>query len=231
MLVDKGLYWTARTIISLYIQTMLKMNIENQTEIPDGPKIIAANHPSNTDAFYVAGMLPKRSYILITGKAFRIPVAGDCLRSLGHIPAQAGSGQEAVERSVELLRQGETVVIFPEGGKSPFKGFQKPKTGVARIALASGAPVIPMGIHIRTDPPLRYGIPRDCKEKHGGWYLRGPYNITIGKPLTFHGDPEDRTLVRNVANIVMHTIMELAYQSKQRMTPVSPAFFRTSTEF
>jgi 1-acyl-sn-glycerol-3-phosphate acyltransferase len=231
MLVDTALYWTARTIISSYTHTMLKVDIQRQAPLPDGPKIIAANHPSNTDAFYVAGLLPERSYILITGKAFRVPVAGDCLRSLGHIPAQAGSGQEAVERSVELLRQGETVVIFPEGGKSPFKGFQKPKTGVARIALASGAPVIPMGIHIRTDPPFRYGLPRECKEKHNGWYLRGPYNITVGSPLLFHGDPEDRPLVRNVANIIMHTIIELAHQSKQRMTPIPPLFFRPSTEF
>ena len=56
----------------------------------------------------------------------------------------------------------------------------------------------------------------DGKEEIGHWYIRGPYNVTVGKPLRFEGDVDDRELVCDVAHRIMLKIMRLAYESEQR---------------
>ena len=56
----------------------------------------------------------------------------------------------------------------------------------------------------------------DGKEEIGHWYIRGPYNVTVGKPLRFNGDVEDHELVRDVSQKIMLKIMRLAYESEQR---------------
>ena len=220
MSIEKVLYRIVKTIVSFYIRIMLGVHVEKITQIPKGARIFAVNHPSNSDAFFIAGLLPTRSYILITEEAFQTTVGGALLRKLGHIPVKEGTGQEVVDRAVNLLRRGETVVIFPEGEKSPMGGFLKAHTGVARLALASGAPVIPVGLHIKNEKHTRRGDAREIKEKHNGWYIRGPYFVTVGEPLHFHGNVEDRELVRNISNSVMHAIIELARTSKHRMDTV-----------
>lgn len=217
MIIEKVLYRIVKSIMWVYIRVMLGVNVVRKASVPRGARIFAINHPSNSDAFFVAGMLPTRSYILITEEAFRTRIAGALLRKLGHIPVKAGTGPEVVNRAVGLLRQGKTVVIFPEGERSPLGGFVRPHTGVARLALASGVPVIPVGLHIRNERLTGRGEARELKEKHNGWYIRGPYYVTVGEPMRFQGDAEDRKLVRDVSNKVMHTIIELAGESKERM--------------
>lgn len=224
VLFENVLFWFTRLLVSTYMRVMLKFNVEAGDPLPEGAKIIAANHPSNADAFYVAGMIPKRSYILITNEAFKVFGAGAWLRKLGHIPVIAGQGQQAVDRGVELLRRGETVVIFPEGGKSPFGGFMDPRTGAARLALTSGAPVIPLGIHIQYRSKTIGGVKQPSREKHGGWFLRGPYYLTYGKPVTYTGNVEDRRRVRKVSRGIMDSIIELAHTSKLRMGKSLPLF-------
>jgi hypothetical protein len=67
---------------------------------------------------------------------FQVPLLGAYLKRAGHIPVEAGKGQEAIDAAVALLKKGHTVVIFPEGVISPLEGgFHEARTGVARIAL------------------------------------------------------------------------------------------------
>lgn len=212
------LYLFALSILFIYTRVMFRMNVEKRAPVPAGARIFAANHPSTTDPFLVAGMVRRRSYILIIGHLFQVPVIGMILRKMGHIPVVTGSGQVAFDRALKLLQQGKTVIIFPEGALSPSEGgFQQARTGVARLALASGAPVIPVGIHL-ADKRFQH-IPFNWKGKRvlGKWYLRGPYFMTTGEPLTYHGDENDRMLVRNVANKIMRNIIDLAQQSRLRM--------------
>ncbi|HNZ12926.1 MAG TPA: lysophospholipid acyltransferase family protein [Anaerolineaceae bacterium] len=218
MLTDKLMYWFSKPLVIAYSDTMLRMNVKRHTDLPHGPKIIAANHPSTTDPFFVAGMLRHQSYILINELLFQVPILGEYLRRSGHIPVEAGNGPAAIDAAVQRLREGKTVIIFPEGDLSPSaQGFHPARTGVARIALLSGAPVIPVGIN------LNWGLNRTVKStvrgkvSYGRWYLRGPYQVTVGKPLQFNGDVEDRPHVRKVADRVMHEIIELAHESEMRM--------------
>ena len=216
-ILEKALYGVSKPVVQTYTSTMLKMDIHKKSAFPAGAKIIAPNHPSTTDPFYVASMLGSQSFIMINNVLFQVPVLGAYLHRSGHIPVVVGKGQEAIDAALEHLKAGHTVMIFPEGLISPLKGgFNKPRTGVARLALASGAPVFPVGIHLRKDRIRSMKSIVDGKEEIGYWYIRGPYNVTVGKPLRFNGDVENRELVHNVAHDIMLKIMRLAYESEQR---------------
>ncbi|HZU86367.1 MAG TPA: lysophospholipid acyltransferase family protein [Anaerolineaceae bacterium] len=215
----KLMYLASRPMVLAYADTMLQMDVRKHESLPKGAKIIAANHPSTTDPFFVAGMLRQQSFILINNLLFQVPVLGAYLRRSGHIPVEAGQGRVAVDAALEYLRQGKTIIIFPEGDLSPLEGgFLQSRTGVARLALLSGAPVIPVGIYLQRE---RCRIVRsDVRGQiaYARWYLRGPYNLTCGKPLRFSGNVEDREHVRWVADTVMHQIIEMAHESETRMT-------------
>lgn len=217
MFSEKMLYWVSRPIVRSYTGTMLNMNVKMQERFPGGAKIVAANHPTTTDPFFVASMVGNQSFILINDLLFQVPLLGEYLRRSGHIPVKAGSGQEAIDAALQHLQAGHTIIIFPEGALSPEEGgFQQPRTGVARLALMSGAPVIPVGIHLQRSRIRSIRSTVRGQVEIGRWYLRGPYNLTVGQPLRFTGDVEDRPHVRAVASTVMHHIIELARQSENR---------------
>jgi 1-acyl-sn-glycerol-3-phosphate acyltransferase len=216
-IVEKVLYGVSKPVIKTYTGTMLNMDVRKKCPFPAGAKIIAPNHPSTTDPFFIASMLGRQSFIMINDVLFHVPILGEYLRRSGHIPVIPGRGQEAIDTALEHLKAGHTIMIFPEGLISPLSGgFNKPRTGVARLALASGAPVFPVGIHLHKDRIRSLKSTVNGKEEIGHWYVRGPYTITVGKPMRFAGDVEDHDLVRGVAQKVMLKIMRLAYESEQR---------------
>lgn len=217
MITSKLLYLASRPVVGTYAGTMLKMDVRRHEVFPTGAKIIAANHPTTTDPFFVAAMVRQQAYILINELLFQVPILGEYLRRSGHIPVQAGNGPAALEAAVEHLRLGHTIIIFPEGDLSPEQGgFQKARTGVARLALMSGAPVVPVGIHLQRERIHTIKSTVRGRVEYGRWYLRGAYNVTCGKPLFFGGDVENRPYVRSVADNVMHHIIELAHESETR---------------
>lgn len=216
-LVQKALYGVSKPVVKTYTGTMLKMDVHHKCNFPEGAKIIAPNHPSTGDPFFVASMLGFQSFIMINDVLFHVPILGEYLRRSGHISVKPGHGQEAIDEALEHLKAGHTVMIFPEGLISPLTGgFHKARTGVARLALASGAPVFPVGIHLMKDRLHTLKSTVSGKEEISHWYLRGPYNVTVGKPMRFSGDVENRDLVKETADQVMLKIMRLAYESEQR---------------
>jgi 1-acyl-sn-glycerol-3-phosphate acyltransferase len=224
---DRLMYWFSRPLVIGYSGTMLDLDVFQHQPLPSGGKIIAANHPSTTDPFFVAGMLRQQSFILINNLLFQVPVLGEYLRRSGHIPVEAGQGQRAVDRALDLLRRGKTVIIFPEGDLSPEAGgFQSPRTGVARLALASGAPVIPVGIHLERSRIHAVQSTVRGQTEVGRWYLRGPYHMTVGRAVRYTGNIGDHPRVRSVASAVMHQIIEMARESEFRMNDRSSGFTR-----
>lgn len=230
MFSEKLMYYCSRPVVLSYAGTMLKTDVRKHAQFPVGAKIIAANHPTTTDPFFVAAMVRQQSFILIKDLLFQVPVLGEYLRRSGHIPVKVGSGPAAIETALEHLAAGHTIIIFPEGELSPEDGgFHQARTGVARLALASGAPVIPVGIHLNWNRIHTIRSTVRGQVEYGRWYLRGPYNLTFGKALHFHGDVEDREHVRTVADAVMHHIIELAHESKERMNRAPGALPGTIT--
>ena len=123
------------------------------------------------------------------------------------MPVEPDKGQEAFEKAKNLLEKGRSVLIFPEGDASPRQGgFRKPRTGVARLALLTGAPVVPVGIHLPRERLRTINMTIDGERRAGYWYLHGPYNMTVGQALRFEGDVQDRAHVVSVSEKIMQQI-------------------------
>jgi 1-acyl-sn-glycerol-3-phosphate acyltransferase len=200
---------------------MFDMDIVWEAPLPPGPKIIAPNHPSTTDPFLVTGLISEPTTILIDNRLFKVPVFGRYLHLAGHVPVDKDNGRKAFEAARRLLDEGRTIAIFPEGAVSPFGGgLHRPRTGAARLALLTGAPIIPIGIHLDRERIKLVESKYSGITVVGTWYLRGPYAMTIGSPLILDGNVEDREYVRAVSERLMRRIARLSRQSARRMAGV-----------
>ncbi len=211
-------YASARGLIRLYAWLTMKLDIQWEGILPPGPKLFVANHPSGTDPFLIHLASPHPVSVLITAKAFAVPLFGYYIRKARQIPVKPGQGGEVLEQARRMLEHGHSIAIFPEGDFSPQAGgFQKPRTGAARLALATGVPVIPVGIALQNG--WRYPIISKIAGKPaiGYWYLHGPYSMTVGKPMHFGGDVNDREQVGAVTGQIMSQIVTLAAESERRL--------------
>jgi 1-acyl-sn-glycerol-3-phosphate acyltransferase len=211
------IYWLSRPIIGLYGR-LLKLNVHRKAQLPKGPKIITANHPSTSDPFLISYVTREPSRMLVIGHAFDVPGFGAYLRAAGHIPVVEGEGYRAFEMARAHLQEGGTLVMFPEGHLSPKEGgFMPPHTGAARLALLTGAPIIPMGISL--SPRGLWYVESDIGSQWvtSRWALRGPYGVTVGHPLHFNGKVEDRVFVKRVSRWIMRHISDLAHESQERL--------------
>jgi 1-acyl-sn-glycerol-3-phosphate acyltransferase len=211
------LYTIGRIVITFYVRLMLKMDVHWHEKMPKGPVLYAANHPSTTDPIFIHTLTRKPMSIMIHNRVFTIPFLGAYMKKMGHVRVIPGKGEEVLEEARRTLKSGRSVVIFPEGLISPVDGFHEPRSGVARLALQSGVPVIPLGIYLREKNCKRVSATFEDGPDIVAWYLRGPYAITVGKSLRFSGNADDRPLVRNVAENIMQHIRTLVGESRQRM--------------
>jgi 1-acyl-sn-glycerol-3-phosphate acyltransferase len=216
-MLNNPLYALGRIILLLYATLMLKLTIHRQGILPAGPKIYVSNHPSATDPFMIHVITRERLNVLITAKAFNVPVFGWFLRTIREIPVPLEDGSSALEDACRYIRDGRSVAIFIEGHISPPDGsFLVPRTGAARLAVLTGAPVIPVGIFLRRELSICLKSKIAGAQAQAHWCLRGPYAMTVGQPMQFGGDIEDRQHVRNVSELIMHQIRLLAYESEHR---------------
>ena len=218
-MLSKLLYKAGRIVIGGYARLMLKMDVHWHESLPDGPVLYAANHPSTTDPIFIHLIAKKPMSVMINSKIFTIPVLGAYMRKMKQIEVIRSKGQsdQVLKQAVRALAAGRSVVIFPEGAISPPEGFAPVRSGVARLALQSGVPVVPIGIHLQGENCRHVPTTLEGEPDVITWYLRGPYAITIGKPLHFQGDENDRSLVKTIAENVMEQIRFLAGESKLRM--------------
>jgi 1-acyl-sn-glycerol-3-phosphate acyltransferase len=213
-------YRIGRTVPALYARLMLNVDLVNCEPLPEGPKILAANHPTTTDPFLMLTWFAEPISILVTGAAFQVPMFGSFLRRIGHIPVVAGQGHQAVAEGVARLAAGQTVGIFPEGTLSPESGLAPMRTGAARLALSSGAPVIPIGIALDRSRVRNLPAEIDGSTEVAKLAVGGPYAVTIGEPLSFCGDANDRFYVREVAAQIGEHIAALSRRSAGRLPDV-----------
>lgn len=162
-------------------------------------------------------ILPEHLNVLITAKAFSVPVFGWFLQAIREIPVPLAKGNAALEDACRNIRGGKSVAIFIEGKISPPDGgFLPPRTGAARLAVLTGVPVIPIGIFLRREFSVCIKSKISGAQVQAHWCLRGPYAMTIGQPKHFGGDAENRPHVRNVSKMIMHQIGLLAQESEHR---------------
>jgi 1-acyl-sn-glycerol-3-phosphate acyltransferase len=173
--VNKPLFWAARAVIGLGIQIYFSLERTGRKNIPKkGAVILAANHRSFLDPFVVGCCMRRPVYFVAKKELFEKRWQGWILNRLGAFPIRRGQAdEEAMVTARALLERGAAVVIFPEGTRIRKPGLARPKRGVGRLALETGAPVVPIAI-LGSDRARR------------GFRIRPVWvRVRCGRPLTF----------------------------------------------
>lgn len=120
--------------------------------VPEGPVLLCANHASAWDPIQVIMALPKTYPLRIMAKKqlFSIPIVGPFLRSIGVFPVDRGNSDiSAVKTAIKSLRDGFSLLLFPEGTRVQEKGQVATKSGAAVIAVRSGVPLLPVFVDMK----------------------------------------------------------------------------------
>lgn len=160
----------------------LKITVTGIENVPkEGGAIIAINHVGYLD-FALAGtaLLPSKRYVRFMAKReiFDNKFAGPLMRGMHHINVDRSSGSASFVTAMRALRAGEFIGIFPEGTISKSFEIKEMKTGVVRLAMGAGVPIIPL-IVWGSQRIWTKGMPRNLKRNHV------PITIAIGEPIYF----------------------------------------------
>jgi len=141
------LYWIARNIIRVLAVVVWRARAKGTGNVPrTGPVIIACNHLSYLDPPVMGSFVPRMVRYMAKRELFEIPVFGPAIRAVGAYPVdREGSATAAIKRSLEVLRAGGCIGIFPEGGRNT-EGSKEARAGVALLASLAKAPVVPAAI-------------------------------------------------------------------------------------
>ena len=144
---NAALYDFAKYSFWALFGSVWRMRVYGAENVPKtGPLIVAANHVSYFDPPVLGTASPRRIEYMAKQQLFSIPVLGPLISAVGAYPVdREGSASAAVKRSVEVLRRGGAIGIFPEGTRNA-SGTAQVRTGVALLASLGGAPVVPARI-------------------------------------------------------------------------------------
>jgi len=204
---DRNTTWTyARPLVTGVFHTMFRMRFVDIENVPlTGPAVISPNHISPLDPLIVGVGTAKhcsRMIRFLSGtEFFAQPWVGKGLRALDQIPLRRGENDlEALGNAIDAAKEGSLVGLFPEGKINNGPDLLRGRRGAARIAVASGAPLLPVGI---------WGT--QVRFPGGGWKMRRPIHPTV---VVVYGEPipvdQDATSAREILHITDDLMSELA---------------------
>lgn len=212
--------FTAHQISRSFLKSYLTLfnrtyDVKGHTCLPRGAKIIAMNHTPGCDPLHLPFILNETPHFLLQNGLFEIPVIGWMLKETGQIPVYRGTerAQEAKEQACALLREGKTMVIFPEG-KDVALGQRIPaKTGVVRMSIETGAPIIPLGLYAPPQylTPLRFnwqGVPRS-----GAWQFTGKSYMRFGPAWKPNAQSDIHVQTEELMNRIYSLVTEAERES------------------
>jgi 1-acyl-sn-glycerol-3-phosphate acyltransferase len=203
-----------KVILGLLMRVLYRPRVEGVEHIPgDGPVIVAGNHVTFVDSMFLSLVVKRQVYFIgkdeyVTGKGFKGRLMAWFFTTCGMIPVDRDGGHGGVAALMtgrRVLEEGRIFGIYPEGTRSPDGRLYRGRTGVARLTLMTGAPVVPFAM-----------IGTDKVQPGGSGMLRiAPVTIRFGRPLDFtryDGMDRDRYVLRAVTDEVMSEVMRLGGQ-------------------
>ncbi len=173
--VNPFVYWPVRIAFLIFFQLYFRMERIGRRHLPpSGPLILASNHRSFLDPFVIGTLVRRPVYYVAKEELFNRRWQAWVLNSLGAFPVRRGaSDQEAMATARSILARGDCVVIFPEGTRVRPGPLGSPRRGVGRLALETGARVVPVAV-------------MGTEEVRRGWRIR-PRKVRLrcGRPLSF----------------------------------------------
>ncbi len=202
------LYWLIKAILTPILRVFYRVRIDGREHVPArGPVILAANHRSFMDSLFLPLVIRRRVTFVAKAEYFDDKKTAWFFRGVGQIPIrrEGGSASErALASATEVLEQGGVFGIYPEGTRTRDGHLHRGHTGVARLALRTGAPIVPVGM-TGTDEinPIGSKLPR----------LFRTVRIKFGVPITadrYAGREQDKLVLRQATDEVMFELQQLS---------------------
>ena len=173
--VNPWVYWPVRVVLQPFFWVYFRLSRTGREHVPaEGPVIFAANHRSFLDPFVIATLARRPVYFIAKRELFERRFCGWWLNALGAFPIDRGAADaDAMATAREILERGDCVVIFPEGTRVRSGPLGAPRRGVGRLALETGAPVVPVAV---------FGTER---VRRGPFVLPRKVRLRAGRPLTY----------------------------------------------
>lgn len=204
-------YGLLRAFLTPFLMVLFRPKVSGLRNVPvTGPVILASNHLSFSDSVFMPLVVPRKVTFLAKSEYFTAPGPKGLLKkltfiALGQVPVDRSGGRRseaALITGLKVLSDGNCLGIYPEGTRSPDGRLYKGRTGLVRLALESGAPVIPVAM-FDTDKiqPTGKVIPKIMRVK-----------MVFGEPMYFKGDSTNLQLLRDLTDELMRKIQELSSQ-------------------
>jgi 1-acyl-sn-glycerol-3-phosphate acyltransferase len=208
-------YWLTKYTLGMTLRILFRSRAWGVKNVPRrGPVILASNHLSFSDHFFGPMPVPRKVTFLakseyFTGRGLKGLISRAFFTGVGQIPIDRAGGpasEQAIRTGLQVLADGKVLGIYPEGTRSPDGRLYRGKTGVARLAVESGAPVVPTAMidTFQFQPPgTLWPNPR---------FRPG---VRFGEPLDFSrykGQQADSQLLRTITDEIMQAIAKLSGQ-------------------
>jgi 1-acyl-sn-glycerol-3-phosphate acyltransferase len=208
-------YWLTKYTLGMTLKIVFRPRAWGVKNVPRrGPVILASNHLSFSDHFFGPLPVPRKVIFLgkaeyFTGRGLKGLISKIFFTGVGVIPLDRGGGaasERAIRTSLRVLADGNVLGIYPEGTRSPDGRLYRGKTGVARLAVESGAPVVPCAMidTFQFQPPGTLWPNRRFRP-----------GVRFGEPLDFsryHGQEADGQLLRTITDEILQAIAKLSGQ-------------------
>jgi 1-acyl-sn-glycerol-3-phosphate acyltransferase len=204
-------YGILRAFLTPFLMVLFRPKVKGLRHVPgSGPVIIASNHLSFSDSIFMPLVVPRKVTFLAKSEYFTSPGPKGLLKkltfiALGQVPVDRSGGRRseaALITGLKVLDEGKCLGIYPEGTRSPDGRLYKGRSGIARLAIESGSPVIPVAMfNTEKIQPTGTVVPKVMRVE-----------MIFGEPMYFEGDSTDLQHLRDVTDKIMHTIQALSGQ-------------------
>ena len=215
-------YRLLKSFLIPLLMLLFRPKVTGLRNVPtNGAVIIASNHLSFSDSIFMPLVVPRNVTFLAKSEYFTSPGLAGFIKkltfiALGQVPIDRSGGKRseaALLTGLRLLKENHCIGIYPEGTRSPDGRLYKGRTGIARLAIESGAPIIPVAMFNTAEiQPTGQVVPKVRRVE-----------MVFGEPIYLDGDSTDQVLLRTLTNQLMEKIAQLSKQEYVSHTYASDA--------